>query len=389
MIMEPISPMLRKILANNNRLDPADVKNVLILYEEEKIFIGDTLLRFDQLRICKLFFRNAAIDLSTEKEKNAGIYNSLLKGNPVVRKSVCQPWSAIEFNGYDVVIAITYEEKRLMKLLQDKYAVEGFRSCVFSSTVPVLITRTDDSIVFPMYPELSEFAEEHMGKEPPRIYLSQDDRESAGKWLREKGLQPGEELYVILDSTTTRDKMLTITEYEKLLGYLLQKPDARLLIFDEKKIGKAAFYTEWLGKDKASRIIFSEGLSFRDDLALLSASQVKLILGPCTGLLHCAAAIYTHFLDKGMPPGAVPLMITYTGRYQDDYRKENKTAFYWWGNSPLVSCLVLKEKEGIPVVSLLQELSSREQMRTDDLLKCTSYTAGMITKFIHPLLSKI
>jgi hypothetical protein len=389
MIMEPISPMLRKILANNNRVDPAGVKNVLILYEEEKIFIGDTLLRFDQLRICNLFFKNAAIDLSTEKEKNAGIYTSLLKGSPVVRQAVCQPWSAIAFNEYDVVIAITYEEKRLLKLLEEKYTAAGFSSCIFSSTVPVLITQSDDSIVFPMYPRLMEFAEKHMGKEPPRIYLSQEDRRSADKWLEEKGLRPEEELYVVLDSTTTRDKMLTITEYEKLLDYLLQNPNARLLIFDEKKIGKAAFYAEWLGKEKASRIIFSEGLRFRDDLALLGASQVKLILGPCTGLLHCAAAVYTHFLDQGMPPRAVPLMITYTGRYQDDYRKENRTAFYWWGNSPLVSCLVLKEKGGIPVAFPLQELSFQEQMRTDDLLKCTSYTAGMITEFIHPLLSKI
>lgn len=54
--MKEIQAIGRRIQAYNNSLDRSLVRKVLILYEEKVFFIGDTCLRFDKFRFCRLFF---------------------------------------------------------------------------------------------------------------------------------------------------------------------------------------------------------------------------------------------------------------------------------------------------------------------------------------------
>jgi hypothetical protein len=73
----------------------------------------------------------------------------------------------------------------------------------------------------------------------------------------------------------------------------------------------------------------------------------------------------------------VPLIVVYTGQYS----KANKSANYWWEGAPLVSCLLLKEKNNKKEVALLSRLPLAER-ELPDTLPCRDYTAGLLTDFI-------
>ncbi|HEX8529308.1 MAG TPA: hypothetical protein VF646_04775, partial [Cytophagales bacterium] len=181
---------------------------------------------------------------------------------------------------------------------------------------------------------------------------------------------------------SSRDKVLGITVYFEFLKSILQDGNAKVLIFDENTIGKEEFYRQWLGDETADRIIFSKGLSLRDNLCLIGSRHTRLVVGPCTGLMHCASSIYNNYVSNGMDPRDVPLIVVYTGQYS----KANKSAHYWWEGAPLVNCLLLKAKNNRKEVVLLSSLPDAER-ELNDTLPCRDYTAGLLTEFIHRKMS--
>jgi hypothetical protein len=158
--------------------------------------------------------------------------------------------------------------------------------------------------------------------------------------------------------------------------------DNRILIFDENNVGKEEFYTAWMGKEKASRIIFVKENSLREAIKILSSKYVKLIIGPCTGTLHCASGIYNHFAENGLPAEQVPLIITYTGVYYTE-AKEIKNPHFWWKNSPLVTCLLLRQHHDQVKMVELRELDVEEAQRHDVQIPCSAYTSRMLIDFIR------
>ena len=120
-------------------------------------------------------------------------------------------------------------------------------------------------------------------------------------------------------------------------------------------------------------MIVSKRQHIRKDLCILSSSYIKMIFGPCTGLMHCASGIYNHFVKKGEPVSDVPAMITYTGKWDSQF---------WWGNSPLVDCLVLRNIENKKKLCVLDHLDEDEKYYLDDRLECQEYTAAMLIDFI-------
>lgn len=80
-----------------------------------------------------------------------------------------------------------------------------------------------------------------------------------------------------------------------------------------------------------------------------------------------------------MPEWAVPLLITYTGKY---FQNERNTAESWWGNAPLVNCLVLRNAGGRKTMTLLSDMTRQERASAEELLPCDQYTSEMILDFI-------
>jgi hypothetical protein len=266
----------------------------------------------------------------------------------------------------------------LLDFLSEKYGEKicnsQFNAAVFSISALLLIPREQSSYIFPSCVELIKYM---MQPNPGEIYITQEERDWGSLWLEERGITKGERLFIMCDSSSTKSKVLSRTVYFDLLNELLSINDSRILIFDEGNVGKEEFYQKWLGANNMKKFIFSKGLSLRDNLCLIASSYTKMVFGPCTGLMHCSSAMYNYYVRCGMDQQDIPLMITYTGIYT----KENKNADFWWGRSPLIHCLLLKEKDGNAELVELDKLNEKERS-TVETLPCSAYTKEMLVGFL-------
>jgi len=391
--MENIQSTLRKILSYNNVFDKNEARKVLIIYEQKRFMIGDSCTRFGNYKVCKHFFKDATIDICfNARDKFVPFYHAMLLNNPDLDRIYSATWEEVDFQQYDVIICAIPEEKDLLEALHRRWGAliqsDQLKLAIFSLSEFFIYQMHRGVSIFPRYDELFHSLTVYPGNKLAELYISRDERQWAEDWLRAQGLKEEESILIFLDSASRRDKLLRIDIYFEILTGMLARENIRVLVFDEKKVGKRAFYGEWLGTELSSRVIFSEGLSFREDLCLLGASRVKMVFGPCTGLMHCVSSIYNHFVYKGMSPGEAPLMITYTGQYPFD-----DTANDWWGNSPLVHCLLLKNAPNGVQMRLLSELTDEEKNDLRNVAPCTEYTPDMLMDFIsrrlrvHPALA--
>lgn len=372
--------ILQKILSNNNNIENDKVRRVLIIYHEELFFIGDTCIKFNELKVFRFLYKNAGIDINFTVDRYVSKYKALLKNNPYIDNISNLPINEIDFVNYDIVVCIDYREDLILEAIKTRYSnnPENFNTAIYSLTNKCLRQNAESIIIFPENTSLYDTAKHVTENKPRELYISNEEREWAGTWLRNNGLQNDESLFIILDSASSREKMLNIQIYFNLLVYLLNKSRSRILIFDEKGIGKDLFYKEWLGEDHYKKIIFSKNLDLRQDLCLLASPQTKLILGPCTGLMHCSSGIYNYFVSQEMPEESVPVIITYTGKYPTS----EKSARYWWNNSPLVNCMILSQQENKRSVLLLNDIDANENI-AGDLMPCSQYELSDFTTLLR------
>lgn len=379
--MSSLNKTLEQIKINNTKVNRHRVKKILIIYEEKELFIGDSCIMFDKFKACKIFFSNASVDINFNIKKYEDCYRALLKFNPNVDNIPDLNWDAINYNFYDLVICVTHQEEALLKIISEKHAEDilnnTFNTAIFSFSRQIIDNLENEKVVFPFYEDLFEFSRGNLG--PMELYVDKEERSWANTWLRVKGLKENEKLLIILDSTSVRSKLLKMTVYYELLMWFLELQDIKILIFDENNIGKEEFYNQLLGPAFSQKFIFSNGLDLRKAITLLSSDKTRLIFGPCTGLMHCASGIYNNFLRTGLDHHKVPLLITYTGRYH----KEHENANFWWNNAPLMNCLIIREKNGLKEMVLLNELTEKEKYSTNDTLDCSEYTSEMILSVLN------
>ena len=378
---------LQKISRFNATLDPSNVKKILLLYDEKDYYLGDTCIRVGLIESLSGMFPGAAIDLFWRSERHTNLYCAFLLNNPYLNSYSLTTWPEIGFEAYDIVFVMSFDESQLLEIITDKYDL-AFTNAVWDTAIfslgrQVLDYKLKDLVpVFGEYPDFSTSIKSHVSTY--KLFITRGERDWAASWLKSHGVKENERLFIVLDSSTVKTKLLRIDVYFEVLRYLLGMEGVRILIFDERGAGKSAFYQEWLGEEAMSKMIFSERLPLRQDLCIIASDHTRLVFGPCTGLMHCASAIFNNFVQSGMPVSSAPLMITYTGRY--DAPEHN--AMKWWGASPLTTCLVLRRgSEGKEAV-LLGTLSEQEAMDTSRLLVCGEYTAAMIIPHLQSLQAK-
>lgn len=387
---------LAKIVENNKQYHRDEVKNIIVLYEEPVLFIGDSIIRIHYLAGLKVFFPNAKVTMNFVNKDFAECYHALIQNNPNLDILVQRQWAEIPFESYDMVICLIHEELNLLKHLHVRYGEEisngKVKMKVFSISKELISNGTKivvsdgnyTDFIFPKFEEFVAFFENTMEQNVRELYIMEEEREWANSWLKEKGLAEDENLFIMVDSASKRDKLMAFPVYSKFLKYLLSLPKSKILIFDEKNIGKKEFYKAVLGETLESRIIYSEANKLRQDLSLISAHQVKIIFGPCTGLLHCASGIYNHLSKKGIKHHDIPIIVTYTGKYNYG----NRNANHWWNNSPLVDCLLLRSVDGKSEVAVLNELTTEERDREDNQVECEHYTTQMFIDFMSDRLAE-
>jgi len=384
--MENHKEIQEKIAFNNKKINESKINNILILYEERDFFLGDTCIRFNGLQAVKTFFDNANIFINCKASNFVNAFEALLVNNPNVAGFFNLPWEELAFETYDIVLCISYEEISFLNFLDKVYGSsisDGSVSLAVFSLSKVFLKINPSDCIFSIPDGFINYAKEYDKQNPRNLYITNQERTWADNWLLARGLQKGENLCILLDSTARADKLLNILVYFSLIEELLKNKKNKILIFDEKNIGKANFYNEWLGAEKAQRIIFAVGNTLREDLCIMSSTYSKLILGPCTGLIHCASSIcassiFNKLLADGILKNEIPTIIVYTGTYTDTERN----AHTFWHNSPLVTCLMLRQYNNQPQMVKLSELDPQEADRVDNQLTCNKYTTEMLVKAI-------
>lgn len=371
---------LEKIVRNNQALDVAGVKQVLILHEEELTNIGDWVIRFDMLKYLKGYLQRADITINFTAVGANIIYDALLKNNPHLHAVTAMKWQEIDFVKYDLIISVSYNEPAILAYLHERYCshiLDGrFNLCVFTMSHYMIKQKPDVKPLFPIHKELGLYAEKY--KTPVELFVTKEEQQWADNWLKEKGLKENEQLFIILDTTTRREKLLSMPVYFGLITDLLKRENVKVLNFDEANIGKEKFYTELLGARLMNRFIFSKGLSIREAICLLASSHTRLVFGPCTGLMHCASGIYNNYVSNGLDKAKAPVLITYTGKYLPD----EGHVYLWWNNAPLMNVLVLRNRNNTKTMLLLDDLNDVEKV-TNDGYPCADYSARMLAEFVN------
>lgn len=357
------------------------VKQVLILCEERINYLGDFCVRFGRLRYFKSFFNNAAIHLNYSHKEDNRFFDSLLLNNPYLDSISALCWSEIDFEKYDIVFYAAYNEKGFIEFLHEKYDevinTLQFRVRIFSFSRILLVPKPDLKYVqvFPHYDELANYISQ--AAFTAELFISKEEQQLGDRWLEANGIKKNEKLFVIVDSAKLESKLLQPDVYFEFLTYLTNRENVRLLIFDEQRIGKDKLYYQKIGEKNFDKIIFSMGRPLRDDLCAIASTYTRFVFGPCTGLMHCSSSIYNFYVNNGMEKQHVPLLVTYTGQYP-----EPTSAGRWWGQSPLVSCIMLKERANRKEIVELHSLPETEKEMRDQL-PCSAYSADILIDFIE------
>jgi hypothetical protein len=366
-------------------LDIKKIRKILILYDEKIVYIGDSCLKFDRIRFVKHFFNGALLDINTQPENCARVYSVLLKGNPHINNFSNLKWPEIDFLKYDLVITISHEEKYLLRLFREKYGAPEY-----DSRKPRLLSLSRATLhpanpvsmsAIPEYKELQDFVIAREAQVTPELYLSHEEREWGNDWLKNNGLEPGEQLNILVDSASKKEKLLGEDIYFEVVAEMLKQDRTKLLVFDAEGIGKKELYTARLGKATAAKIIFCNRLGLRQALCIIGADATKLILGPCTGLLHCASGIYNIFNKNATLHRPLPLMIVYTGIYT----RLEEGARRWWGHCPLVHCLLLRDYGNGKEIRSLKEVEQDKKTDLTPSLPCSEYTAPLLINTLRKL----
>lgn len=376
--------ILSKLIENSSNLKKEQISDILILYEEEVTYLGDSCMCFDKYRYIKSFLNEANIHINFKNTKGSRIYKSLLENNPYLDKvTESLDWQALDMDRYQIIFCVSYREDDLLSFITETYGAQilngRWRGALFSLSALLLKYESYQRFIFPVYTELVNFL---IKQRPGELYVSPAERLWANEWMEAKGINNDDQLFVIIDSSSSKEKLLQISVYFDFISKLLEQPKTKLLIFDEKNIGKDVFYYEWLGREFERRIIFSKRQTLREDLSLLSSSYVKMIFGPCTGLMHCASSIYNFFKATMLPRPFIPLIVVYTG----EYTKGNFDANFWWGNAPLVKCLLLDKKDNQKQLVLLSDIENAASTKP---LPCSEYNSSLLRDFVFNTLNNM
>lgn len=365
-------------LITGKKSDPlADkVKSVLILYEERIQFIGDCCVRFDKLEYFQQFYKNATIDVNFKHTENDKFVTALLFNNPNLNSIGNSKWESIDLPKYDLIFLIAHDEGIFLDFVAKTYGAEilsrKVKFCVSSLSLLILRPEAITRLVFPVNMELVNYLSlPHIGK----IYVSQKEEKWVSRWLKSKGVKENDQLFIFIDSTSDTTKLITPTVLLDVMKQILTIEVAKILIFDESHGIKQTYYSNHLDKKQISKCIFSNKKSLRKNISLMTSPNTKMILGPCTGLMHCASGAYNYYFHSGTRKD-LPLLITYTGKYTGP----NNCAYTWWGNAPLVKCVMLRSSTK-KKITLLQDLPDNEKTTTDTL-PCSEYSSKLLLRFI-------
>jgi hypothetical protein len=376
-IPQTFTPTLMQLKKNAASASITDFSKTLLLYEEKLFPLGDCCIHFGKIKYLRTFLNNGLITVNFSDEHNEKYIDSLLKNNTDIDTVSTLQWEELQFDKFDLIICILFEEEKLLHFLHEKYgpliSTNIWKPVIYSTSWLFWAPADRAKAIFPSNLQMNEFL---MIPRQTELYISEEERMWGNNWLMQKGLEKHEKLFIIIDSAGAKGKLLNEDVFFGFLSWILEKKNIKVLAFDEGNTGKEDKYRQWLGEKAMEKLIFSTGMKLRQDLCLVASAYTSMVFGPCSGMMHCASAIYNHYvMSAGMTN--VPSLFVYAGLDEE----KNYNLFEWWGESPLVNCFFIREEDGEKKVISLNSLTV-EEGRDDKRLPSSAYTTKLLIDFI-------
>lgn len=365
--------VLQKIAENNLTLQRSKVKNVLVVVMLEKYPIGDSILFFSKLRAINKYFSNQYFDVLTNQQHYIFLANS-----PQIRNYYFNMELA-DFTGYDLVITLSNNDTPLAAFINQKYGPN-----VLDGTFPLRIKsiykkrKFEQPLLFDYYQEFEDYIlgdymheRDFSGHE---LHLSEQEQQWANDWLNAQGIQDHEKVIVVLDNTSLRIKLMPTDAYFDMIRFFMSFPNTRILVFNPDNSNKQDYYQYMLETDNLDKFIFVPQQELRKDICLLGSDYIHMVFGPCTGLLHCAEAIYNYQDANGTLNRKWPLLFTYIGPPPMD---DHPDKWFWWGDTH-VEALYIEEDLQEPEGRIIRKLTGPGRPG----LPCSGFLAAPLIKYL-------
>lgn len=331
--------IFQHLKANTARLNRGNVKRMLVFINLEKYPIGDSVLFFSKIRAFKKYYHDPVIDVFCTKANYI-----IMQHYPFIDRFLFD-MEAVDFASYDAVMHFAEQDHYLPAMLVYKMGAEQALQARFGVYNLYANYGIEKLMLFDVHREFLEYVVTDYLQERDfsghELYISDEERAWANEWYREAGVQEGERVIIMLDSTASRHKLMRVDVYFEMLRYFMQLKNTRIVVFDPDNIGKREAYSYMLQTDNLDQFIFVKRQGLRKDICLLGGDAVHMILGPCTGLLHCAEGVYNVYEKTGRLQSGWPLMFAYVGPSE----KHDLDRWFWWGDTHVEALYVEEEKQ--------------------------------------------
>jgi hypothetical protein len=342
--------------------------------------LGDLVQAITDLRRLKehLHIQELAINLIDPEEFR--LAEAILTGDPLFRECTNLPYAQIRYQDYQRVLHYTvFKDCEITRALTRDGGGLGAGTSFNSLQAMRWDLRRlhgeswqDFAYPFPLLPVPADVLVGSRGNH--RIYLREDEHAWAAEWLRQAGVASDDLLIVFVDDASASDKLLDRDCVRGVLEHFLSVDRVKILLYDLQEAGKQEAYREMLGAERFARLVFSTRNGLRRDLALLGAAQVRMILGPDTGMMHCAAGVHAVLAARNR--ARPPLLLVYAGQWLDFNMWD-----FWSGS--VAQCLVAYEGESGPLLQPLYECPRPAEEFARGLVKVGELTADRVIECLE------
>lgn len=339
--------LVSNIVANNEKNKNLLVKKIILLDDHKRRFyIGDTYFWLLNIRknICSIF-PESTIEIICRNPKRHAAISNMLNGSwdqNILFK--CKKWEESDFLNADLILCDSDTVHDFCTFLDGKFHL--IAHCQVYCYIDTYIKNVEQwtafnyKVLFDQY--LSKISPvEKMVKLRRQTGLSLQNYEEdwASNWLVQHGVDTDiDELAVFIFESSQKSKTLNEELVMEVINYLVSFDNRKILLFDANKMGIASKCCTYLKQESIEKIIVFEGRGLREAMALMANKCVKLILGPCTGLLHLANGVFSYLINvKKRTRDSIPSMIVYVGNvseYSTEYHPRD-----WWQNT-LIRCYI-------------------------------------------------
>jgi hypothetical protein len=379
--------LLRRAGAVNRRAARAEIERALTVVNFGHTRLGDVVQAVTNLRRLKKHLLIRHLDINLPDPAEYRIAAEVLKNDPLVGRCVNLPYGEIPYWEYQAVLHYTvFRDCEIARVLIEHY--ERFLAAspggIAFYSLPAnqwdLENLYGDSwrdFRYPL-PLLNAPPEVFLGAIGNHyIYLDAEERAWAASWLAQAGVSPDDGLIVFVDEASVREKVLQPHCSLRVLEHFLSMDGVKVLMYDIRDQGKKDFYRRRLSPELFEKIIFSTRNGLRRDLALLAASNVKMIFGPDTGIMHCASGVHSALVaDNPALDAERPLILVYAGRWM------GFNMWNFWSNSSACCVLPYETPFGI-VLKPLQESPRADEEFQRALQGVSTVTPGLMIDFIE------